>query len=264
MADVNSSDRENLRQERYRLLRQLNSWLEMPLILLGFVWLALLVQELTYGLTPLLEKLVNGIWLLFILSFLLQLTLAPDKRHFLRKNVLTIISLVIPALRIFRIVRVLRVLRLARGVRLVKVVGSINRGMRALGASMSRRGFGYIVLLTGLVTFAGAAGMYAFEREAPDGTALNSYGESLWWTAMLMTTMGSEYWPKTPEGRALCFLLALYAFAVFGYVTATLATFFIGRDAESKEGEIAGAQTLEELKAEIRLLREEVTRLREP
>jgi len=28
--------------------------------------------------------------------------------------------------------------------------------------------------------------------------------------------------------------LALYAFAVFGYVTATLASFFIGRDAENK------------------------------
>ncbi len=44
--------------------------------------------------------------------------------------------------------------------------------------------------------------------------------------------MGSDYWPRTPEGRILCLLLALYAFAVFGYVTATLASYFIGRDAE--------------------------------
>ena len=32
------------------------------------------------------------------------------------------------------------------------------------------------------------------------------------------------------EGRILCFILVLYAFSVFGYVTATLATFFVGRD----------------------------------
>ena len=35
-----------------------------------------------------------------------------------------------------------------------------------------------------------------------------------------MTTLGSEYWPKSTEGRLLCFLLAVYAFAVWGYITA--------------------------------------------
>jgi hypothetical protein len=27
-----------------------------------------------------------------------------------------------------------------------------------------------------------------------------------------MTTLGSEHWPRPPEGRILTFLLALYAF----------------------------------------------------
>lgn len=57
---------------------------------------------------------------------------------------------------------------------------------------------------------------------------------------MVMTTMGSQYWPQTVEGRLLCVLLALYAFGVFGYVTAALATIFFGRDAENDEGELAG------------------------
>ena len=64
----------------------------------------------------------------------------------------------------------------------------------------------------------------------PDPAGIHDYGTALWWTAMLMTTMGSAYWPQTGEGRILCVLLALYAFAVFGYVTATLATFFVSRD----------------------------------
>jgi voltage-gated potassium channel len=42
-------------------------------------------------------------------------------------------------------------------------------------------------------------------------------------------TLGSEYWPHSAEGRVLCFMLALYAFTIFGYVTATLATFFLDR-----------------------------------
>ena len=147
---------------------------------------------------------------------------------------MTALSLLVPALRAVRIVRGLRVLRLARatrGLRLLRVVSSLNRGMSALGDSLSRRGFAYVVALTLLVTVAGAAGMYAFE--SPPTGGLTSYGEALWWTAMIMTTMGSAYWPQTVEGRVLCVFLSLYAFGVFGYVTATLATFFVGRDAET-------------------------------
>ncbi len=124
-----------------------------------------------------------------------------------------------------------------------------------MAASISRRGFGYVVALTVIVTLIGAAGMYAFENEIADVSGLHNYGTALWWTAMLITTMGSEYWPKTPEGRVLCFFLALYAFAVFGYVTATLATFFIGRDADDDEAELAGAKSIQMLQGEIAALR---------
>jgi voltage-gated potassium channel len=69
-----------------------------------------------------------------------------------------------------------------------------------------------------------------------------------------MTSMGSDYWPQTAEGRLLCFMLALYGFGIFGYVTASLATFFIGRDAENQEAELAGALAIRELRAEIAAL----------
>jgi voltage-gated potassium channel len=75
---------------------------------------------------------------------------------------------------------------------------------------------------------------------------------------MIMTTMGSAYWPQSPEGRVLCVFLALYAFGIFGYVTAALATFFVGRDADSEDAELAGAGALRELRAEIAALRKEI------
>ena len=161
--------------------------------------------------------------------------------------------------RVFRVIRLLWLARVGRGLRLFRVVTSLNRGMRALGANLRRRGFNYVVALTVLVVFGGAARMYAFENEAPSG--LNSYGEALWWTAMVMTTMGSQYWPQTFEGRLLCFFLALYAFAVFGYVTATLATFFVGRDAENSETALAGDKELLALQKEINGLRDDIRAL---
>ncbi len=257
MKQTPDSEAQAIDEERNEILSRVSNWLETPMLGLGFAWLGLLIWELTRGLSPFLEAVGTGIWLIFILSFALEFVLAPRKKEYLKGNWLTVISLVVPALRVFRFMRVFRA---ARGLRLVKVVGSLNRGMRSLGASFGRRGFGYVMALTAVVVFAGAAGMYAFERNAEGG--LQTYGEAVWWTAMIMTTLGSQYWPETPEGRVLCVILALYAFAIFGYVTATLATFFVGRDAENHSAEIAGARSIEELKVEIILLRSEIRSLK--
>jgi voltage-gated potassium channel len=247
-------DEQRVRSERNQLLRRFESFFELPMIVLGFVWLILLIIEFVYRTSPVLETFGLLIWAIFILDFIIKFILAPEKSVFLKKNVLTMISLAVPAFRVFRLARILRYLRLSRGLRLVKVVGSLNRSMRALSATMQRRAFGYVIVLSLIMLFGGAAGMYAFERDVKGG--LETYGTALWWTSMILTTMGSEYWPKSIEGRLLCILLALYAFAVFGYVTATIATYFIGRDAAHHGAEIAGAQQLETLKKEIRAIRE--------
>jgi voltage-gated potassium channel len=49
----------------------------------------------------------------------------------------------------------------------------------------------------------------------------------------------------------LCLFLALYAFAVFTYMTAVFATFFVGCDAENDEAELAGAKQLAALREEV-------------
>ena len=264
MSDKNGIEQRVLNDERWAVLEQIEDWLETPMLILGFVWLALFVIELTGNLSPALEFIGLAIWVSFILDFALKFTLAPDKTNYLKANWLTALALVVPALRVFRIFRVVRILQAARatrGLRLLRVISSLNRGMRALGQTMRRRGVGYVVVLTIVVILLGAAGMYAFENDVPNGEGLTSYGDALWWTAMLLTSLGSEYWPQTAEGRVLCFILALYGFAVFGYVTATIATFFVGRDAESDEAELAGAKSIEALRAEIAALREEVRSL---
>ncbi|HEY9808217.1 MAG TPA: ion transporter [Halomicronema sp.] len=259
MSHQTISERNTLKQERWEVLEQLEDWLETPMFLLGFAWLALLAFDLIFGLNSFLETISNLIWILFIVDFIVKFTLAPNKLSYLRSNWLTAFSLLLPALRLFRAVRVFQILRAARGLRLVRVISSLNRGMRTLRASMNRRGFGYVIALTLVVTLIGSAGMYAFEKDATEG--FKDYGTALWWTAMVMTTMGSEYWPKTAEGRVLCLVLSLYGFAVFGYVTAALATFFVGRDAEDEEAEVAGANALAALHQEITAMRAEIQML---
>lgn len=247
-------------RERNILLLRISRILEAPMVFLGFVWLILLVVELIWGLSRHLEYLSLAIWVLFIFDFILKFILAPAKITYLKKNWLTAFSLIIPALRIFRLARVVRVLRGVRGIRLVRIISSLNRSMKSLGATMKRRGFGYVFLITLIVTFAGAAGMYALENPNP---GFDSYGMALWYTAMRVITAGNEFNPLTPEGRSLGFLIAIFGYTIFGYVTATFASFFIGRDAEEKDAPVAGTKDIEALRNTIAALSENINDLKE-
>lgn len=241
---------------RNRQLLRFQQLLEVPMIVLAFVWLALLVVESVWGARRWLDVAGWVIWGCFIVEFAVGLTLAPRKWVYVRKNWLKAIALAAPALRMLRMVRILRVARAARvvrGARVLRIVSSLNRGMRALGHTLGQRGAPYVVILTLLVTLAGAAGMYAFENDASGPQGFDGFGDALWWTGMIMTTMGSAYWPQTDAGRVLCVLLSLYAFAVFGYVTALLASFFVGRDVQTGGSRAADVARLAD---EIRQLRE--------
>ena len=238
---MNSTSDSALRRERWKLTARLVRALDRPMLLLSVVWSVLLVIEFTRGLSPWLQTLNDVIWGAFVAQFVVEFATAPSKRVYLRKRWVTAISLALPALRLLRLVRVVRIARVAgavRGIRLARLLSTINRGMRMLSLGFRRRGVGYLVVVTALVAITGAAGMYRFELDAPDGAGFPDYGTALWWTAMLLTTMGSDYWPRTPEGRLLCLLLAVYAFAVFGYVTAAIAAYFVDQD---KSERLAGA-----------------------
>jgi voltage-gated potassium channel len=263
--DGRELEQREVRRRRWELLGQVERALEPAMIFLAFIWLGLLVYELVFGSNTTLQWIGYAIWAVFLIDFGFKFVIAPRKVRYLRRNWVTLVSLVIPAVRTLRLVRILRlasVSRATRSLRLVRLLTSLNRSIRAVRTTLARRGVGYVLATTLLVALGGAAGMLAFEnryalRDAgfSDRAGLNSYGEALWWTAMVLTTMGSEYWPRTPEGRILNFLLSVYAFTVFGYITATIATHFIGQDTMEEEENQA------ELRRELRLLRTQIERL---
>jgi len=245
-------------RQRWKTLRQLDDWLDTPMMVLSALWVMIVLAELTTGGNALLTTIGTIIWVVFIAEFALRFTLAPKKLPFLKSNWLTAIALLAPALRLFAIFRFLRAASALRGFRLVRIVGTANRSMNALRRTLERRKFGYVVGLTLLVVFLGAAGMLSFEPAKEVRGGFTSYGDALWWTAMLLTSIGSQYWPVTTEGRVLTVLLSLYGFATFGYITATFASYFVGRDAEKSDGPVAGAAEVRQLTNEVRALRAEL------
>jgi voltage-gated potassium channel len=81
-----------------------------------------------------------------------------------------------------------------------------------------------------LVILIGASAGFVLEAGARASTITN-FGDALWWSAALVTTVGSELYPVTAGGRVLGFLLMLYAVGVFSYFIASIASVLVGLDA---------------------------------
>jgi voltage-gated potassium channel len=255
-ADGSADDEPPSPEARWHALAELDDWLEVPMQLLSLVWLILVLVELTSGTSGAMEVFGGAIWIAFLIELAVRLIIAPDRRSFLVTNWLTVLALAVPAFRLFRALNVVRAARAVRALRLLRIVGTANRGMNALRISLRRRGLGYVLGTTIIIMLLGAAGMLTFEpaSEVPGGFV--SYWDALWWTGMLLTTIGSQFWPQTFEGRVLCFLMSLYGLGVFGYITASLASFFVGRDPPPPGA--ASADQLAELHDQIAALRREL------
>ncbi len=216
------------------------------MMVLGLVWLGLVAAELVTALPRWLEHVTTAIWAIFVADFVVRLVLSKHRARYLRDNWLTLVALLVPAVRILRVARFARVLRAGRairGVRIVRLATTFRRAKRSIHGLLARRhALGYVAALSLALAFLGAAGMYAFEQGTASG--LDGYGHALWWTAMLLMTMGTDVWPRSPEGRLLSVLLTLYGFVAFGYITASLASWFVGRErAQSSPDSNASSST---------------------
>ena len=240
------------------LLKTLPRKLERPMLLLSFVWFLVIITELVNGTSPLLLSLGTVLWALFVLYFGLRLAIAPDRVIFLKRNWLFVLAILVPILRFFPFLQTLplaRALTATFGMQVIWMFASADLGLRSLRRTMGRRGTGYVLTFTVVVILAGAAGMLHFENDSPDPQGIHSYPEALWWVAMQITNIGSGYRPVTVGGHVLCLGISIFALAIFGYLTAVFAAFFIGRDAEDPKSEIPNQTSILQLSAEVALLR---------
>jgi len=224
--DINYKN--SVSRERYKLLIELNKLMDKPMAILAFAWLVLIIIDLSFGLKGDLILASYFIWALFVLDFLVGFIIAPKRTKYLRRNWLTGISVLLPAfgiLRLFRVGRFIMISRFTRSLDTLKLFTSTRRSVNAVRRVLKVNALGKILVFTIILMFAGAAGLFYFEKTATDG--IITYWDALWWSSMILTTIGSDFWPVTLEGRLMFFFLSFYAFSFFGYLAASLASYFI-------------------------------------
>lgn len=255
--------------ERRRLVVRLAEITRAPLDLLSIAWLGLMLVDYAGLLPQALQRVSEGIWALFVVVFLLELWVAPDRRAFLKANWFSALTLVAPALRILRIFQGLRVLARLRALRALdaaKVLGSVNDGLRSLQRALGRHQLGYVLAFTVFVVLGAAALLFHFERTAvlgpprDGGAAIDTFADALWWAGGAASFAGSDYSVRTTVGRALRLFMSFYSWSGFGYLTATVASRFLDPPEAAPEDPPA-PDPLATLTAEVQALREQLERL---
>jgi voltage-gated potassium channel len=203
--------KKNEKPKDLRLLK-LQTKLELPMLLLTFVWLATLVIELANGSNVVVSALGTTAWVLFIFYFFLRMAAIQNRVYFFKKNWIFVLAILVSLLRLFPTLQsfpLVRALTATFGMQVIWIFVSVDQGMKSIRRYVGRRGVGYALAFTFVILFAGAAGMMHFESDPTDALGLRTFPRALWWTAMQMTNIGSSYSIKTAGGRTVCLAISI-------------------------------------------------------
>ena len=225
---------------RLVLVRRLARVLDLPMALLSLVFVGLVVVDLASPPTApyrgWLEQGSLAIWCVFLLEFLLKLLVAPDRFKFLKRRWFDIFLLVLPMFQVMRAFRAFRAFRTVRSLRIFSLFrfgSAIRRGTRSLGRFTQTSRLGYVGATTGIVVLISAALMQFLERDAA-GSQIRTYGDALWWSAAVVTTVASDLQPVTSFGRVLAVAMMVYGVTVFGYLVSQAVTFIQQKPPETR------------------------------
>jgi voltage-gated potassium channel len=177
------------------------------------------------------------IWALFAVDYGVRFGLAPDRLRFVRTHLFDLAVVVLPFLRPLRALRALRGLGELRALRLLqasRLAAFVGAGIGHAREIIRRRGLHYVVAVVIAVMFAAAGLEVAFEAHAK-GSNIHNYGDALWWAVVTVTSVGyGDKYPVTAPGRAVAVVLMITGIALFGVVTASIASYFVEQDQDRR------------------------------
>jgi voltage-gated potassium channel len=221
--------------DRQALLLAVQQATRVPMILLAVLMMALICIHLAIRLPPVSDRRLRLaewlIWQLFLIEFGVTFFLAPRKGDFLRKNWITALAIVFP---ITRVLHVLPAVAALPGLPTFEILTVASRGLQKLAVLLAGRRLVYLFACTVVAVISSAVGEFLVEHRAT-GANIRTYGDSVWWAAGTITSVGTELYPVTAEGRIIAVFTMAFGVTVVGYLAASIAALFVGVDASSQK-----------------------------
>jgi len=227
-----------------KMKRAINWWTKLSptfLQVLGVIFLAGYAWPIINpNLSPALHSLCNWtlfvIWVFFAFDYFARLSVADDKRLFVRKNLLDLAAVALPFLPLLRAIRALAA---------VTVLSRRNRGSRSQQVTTS------VVTLAFATWFVAGLAVTEAERHV-DGANIQGVGDGWWWAITTMATVGyGDTYPVSPQGRLVGMSLMIMGVALLGTITASIASNFNMTNNEDLADGKSSASDLDSLKKRI-------------
>lgn len=186
-------------------------WTETPLDLLALLTLWIVLVPLSdFGNASTFALFARvGLSLVYGIDMAFRTTLASRHWHYVRTNLLRLVVVVIPPVRIILSLRLVR--------------------------SLFRRGhLERFLLAASILVLNGAIVVYLFERDAK-GSNIHTLGQSVWWAITTVTTVGyGDYSPVTAGGRIAATLVMAIGILTIAVITAQVASSFVDQAARRR------------------------------
>jgi len=231
-----------IRLERYE---QRTEW---PLVAVALTFLALysvrVLAQPDEGAERAIELVLWSIFSVFIVDYIVRLTLAQPRGPWFLKHMWELPILLLPFL---------------RSLRLLSLAVVINALQRAVGHTVRGRVIIYTACGAVAIVYAASLAILDVEGNLPEkNSEIDSLGDALWWAMTTVTTVGyGDLKPVSPEGRLVAVALMIAGITLLGIITATLASWIVQRVGEEDvANQAATAAHIAELRAEVQSLAE--------
>lgn len=224
--------------------RAINWWTKLSptfLQVLGVIFLAGYAWPIINpDLSPALHSLCNWtlfvIWVFFAFDYFARLSIAENKRMFVRKNLLDLAAVALPFLPLLRAIRALAA---------VTVLSRRNRGSRSQQVTTS------VVTLAFATWFVAGLAVTEAERQI-DGANIQGVGDGWWWAITTMATVGyGDTYPISTQGRIVGTALMIMGVALLGTITASIAANFNATDSEASVNGTSSESEVEDLRKRV-------------
>jgi voltage-gated potassium channel len=225
-------------QERWQRLTEWPLIAASVLFLLAYAWEV--IADLHGPALAACETLIAVTWSVFVLDYIVNLILAPQRGRWFWTHLFDLAIVVLPMLRPLRVLRLVTILAI-----LQRTAGNAIRGRLLL----------YVGCAAALLVFVASLAVLDVERPAP-GAHITTFGDALWWAFETVTTVGyGDFTPITMEGRFIAVGLMIGGVSLIGLITATLASWIVERVAERDESKDAATVAhIQALEAKIEAL----------
>jgi voltage-gated potassium channel len=239
-------------------LARWNSKIALPLVLAAVLPLIFVPSDPRYWFAAVVNI---AAWIVFVVDLVVH---ERRLKHYLRTRLgrfdLVVVILTAPWFLIFgpNTSQFVVLIRLARVARLVMA----GRGARGLIERL-----GKVALVAAGILFLGAA--VAYRAEHPQNPEFATFGDSLWWAIVTLTTVGyGDIVPETTTGRVAGVFIMLTGVAVLGVLAGSLASFFgINKPADdaAREGDARNlGDEVAALRAQVSVLTAQISQLVSP